>query len=79
MSTTHAEPHDLTDNPEFDIANHNFQHSYQQDIDDSYLAYDKLMFYNSENLFTFKCPVPSIMDYFKINLNFTQAYDIQQN
>ncbi|CDW77602.1 UNKNOWN [Stylonychia lemnae] len=54
-------------------------HSYSYDIDQSYLMYDKLMHYQAQNFFTFKCPLPSLMDYFKLNLNFTMAYEIQAN
>jgi hypothetical protein len=53
-----------------------FEHSYQKNLDENYLSYDKLMYYQNENLFTYKCPVPSFLDYFKLNLNFTTAYDV---
>ena len=58
-----------------------FPHSYLADLhsssskSDEYLDYDRLNYYQQEKFFTYKCPLPSLMDYLTINLS--EAYERQ--
>ena len=52
-------------------------HSYGQELDEEYLDPKTFLYMQEQQLFTYKCPVPSIFDYFT-TLSFEEAYLEQQ-